>query len=64
MRNLGINMDEIRFNDVELMLISEAVDSLICSDNVLDPANSQKSDQLRIQRKVSKLLDHPKTEFV
>tara|TARA_B110000902_G_scaffold244555_1_gene297879 strand:- start:162 stop:335 length:174 start_codon:yes stop_codon:yes gene_type:complete len=57
-------MDEIRFNDVELMLISEAVDSLICSDNVLDPANSQKSDQLRIQRKVSKLLDHPKTEFV
>ena len=64
MRNLGINMDEIRFNDVELMLISEALDSIWCSDNVLDPANSQKSDQVRIQRKVSKLLDHPMTEFV
>ena len=64
MRNLGINMDEIRFNDVELLFISDVLDSVWMEHNVRDPANSNRAEKVRIQRKISKLLDHPKTEFV
>ena len=61
----GVKMEkEIRFNDVELFLIREAMQGLNCSDNILSPANSQRADQIRIQRKISKLLDHPMTEFL
>jgi hypothetical protein len=57
-------MDEVRFNDVELNFISDALESLWMPENPLDPANSQRAERIRIQRKISKLLDHPKTEFV
>ena len=61
----GVKMEkEIRFNDVELMFISDALDSIWMTDNVQDPANSNKAEKIRIQRKISKLLDHPMTEFV
>ncbi len=55
---------EIRFNDVELLLIRTALRGLSCSDRLLDPANSQKADQIRAERKIEKLLEHPDTEFV
>ena len=55
---------EIKFNDVELLLIRTALEGLSCSDRLLDPANSQKSDQIRAERKIEKLLEHPDTEFV
>jgi len=57
-------MDEVRFNDVELNFISDALESLWMPENPRDPANSQRAERIRIQRKISKLLDHPKTEFV
>ena len=57
-------MDEVRFNDVELLFISDALDSILMTDNIRDPANSNKAVKVRIQRKISKLLDHPMTEFV
>ena len=57
-------MDEVRFNDVELNFISDALESLWMTENPRDPANSQRAERIRIQRKISKLLDHPKTEFV
>ena len=41
---------EIRFNDVELMFISDALDSIWMTDNVQDPANSNKAEKIRIQR--------------
>ena len=55
---------EIRFNDVELLLIRDAMEGVICFDNMLSPAHSQRSDQIRIERKIEKLLNHPMTEFV
>lgn len=55
---------EIRFNDVELLLIRTALWGLSCSDLLLDPANSQKAYQIRALRKIEKLLEHPDTEFV
>lgn len=64
MRGLGINMDEVRFNDMELNFISEALESLWMPENPRDPANSNRAERIRIQRKISKLLDHPMTEFV
>jgi|TARA_R110002020_G_scaffold455406_2_gene671520 hypothetical protein len=57
-------MDEVRFNDEELLLIRDAVDGLWCSDDIRDPSDSERANQLRVHRKISKLLDHPKTEFV
>lgn len=55
---------EIRFNDVELLLIRTALWGLSCSDLLLDPTNSQKAYQIRALRKIEKLLEHPDTEFV
>lgn len=57
-------MDEVRFNDEELLLIRDAVDGLWCSDDIRDPSDSERANQLRVHRKISKLLDHQKTEFV
>ena len=36
---------EIRFNDVELMFISDALDSIWMTDNIQDPANSNKAEK-------------------
>ena len=49
---------------MELLFISDALDSILMTDNIRDPANSNKAVKVRIQRKISKLLDHPMTEFV
>ena len=59
--------DDVRFNDVQLMLIREALESLWLPENPRDPAGysvMSKAERIRILRKISKLLDHPKTEFV
>tara|TARA_R100001377_G_C3193743_1_gene111672 strand:- start:1269 stop:1442 length:174 start_codon:yes stop_codon:yes gene_type:complete len=57
-------MDEVRFNDEELLLIRDAVDGLWCSDDILDPSDSERANQVRVFRKIEKLLEHPMTEFV
>ena len=57
-------MDEIRFNDEELLLIRDAVDGLWCSDDILNPSDSERANQVRVFRKIEKLLEHPMTEFV
>jgi len=58
---------EIRFNDVQLMLIREALESLWLPESTRDPAGysvMSKAERIRILRKIEKLLEHPDTEFV
>ena len=57
---MGISMDEVRFNDKELLFI----DGCLNNNKEEWKQKLNEVDKIKLSLKITALLDHPKTEFV